>query len=158
MHAYKKSFREKAVTPNDCIYLWRGVIFLFLFDRLKEHWLIGLSDATFNEQRGRTIGGKLAWSSFCRTELMKPLWIKLKCGVYLRSCVERIHCTGNNYSNICPNQGCKGSIVSLCNAVKLLLMILSGNNLNFSRIITSWTLDLDILKKGTLKDFSFFVW
>lgn len=60
--------------------------FLFLFDRLKEHWLIGLSDATFNEQLGRTIGGKLAWSSFCRTELMKPLWIELKCALYLLMC------------------------------------------------------------------------
>ena len=120
--------------------------FLFLFDRLKEHWLIGLSDATFNEQRGRTFGGKLAWSSFCRTELMKPLWIWLKCAVYLCSCIERIHHTGNNYFNICLNQRCKSSILSPCNATKLPLIILSSNNetLALSLHLQHWTL---ILKK-----------
>lgn len=101
--------------------------FLFLSDRLKEYWLIGLSDATFNEQRGRTVGGKLAWSSFCRTELMKPLWIKLKCAIYPCSCAVRIPHTSSTRSNICPNWGCKGSTVSPCKA-RLPLMRLSGTN------------------------------
>lgn len=83
MHEYKKTFRE--YYPLMTISMYKGeraFIFFFPFDRWKEHWLIGLSDASSNEQLALTVGGKLAWSSFCRTELMKPLWIKLKCAMY----------------------------------------------------------------------------
>lgn len=75
--------KEKHVKTNlDPLMTVFLLLLLFLFDGLKEHWLIGLSDATFNEQQGQTIGGKLAWCSFCRAELMKARRIKLKCALY----------------------------------------------------------------------------
>lgn len=130
-HTRKKIFREKK--PWILWWLCPSVkgkaqyyfFFFFLFDRLKEHWLIGLSDATFNEQRGRTVGGKLAWSSFCRTELMKPLWIKagVCCGSWLMCSSNTSHFTKKMFYE---NQEWKGSPVSLCNAIKLPLMWLSG--------------------------------
>lgn len=101
-------------------------VFLSLFDGLKERWLIAPCDATFNEQLGRTIGGKLAWCSFCRTELMKPRWIKPKCALYLGSGAVRMPHKYSNYSNICP--GCKGSIVSLYKRVQVPLMRLWCTN------------------------------
>lgn len=122
--------KKKTEFSDDCVCLWREkrciiIFFFFLFDRLKEHWLIGLSDATFNEQRGRTVGGKLAWSSFCRTELMKPLWIKagVCCGSWLMCSSNTSHFTKKMFYE---NQEWKGSPVSLCNAIKLPLMRLSG--------------------------------
>lgn len=99
----RKTYKDKLASSNDCL------LFLFLFDGLKEHWLIGLSDATFNEQQGRTIGGKLAWCSFCKAELMKARWIRLKCALYLCSGAAWVPHNHSKYSNICP--GCKGFIV-----------------------------------------------
>lgn len=43
--------------------------FLCLFDRLKERWLIGLSDATFNEQRGQTVGGQISLILFLQNRI-----------------------------------------------------------------------------------------
>lgn len=131
-HTRKKIFREKKTLNSQMtVSVCEGksavlFFFFFLFDRLKEHWLIGLSDATFNEQRGRTVGGKLAWSSFCRTELMKPLWIKagVCCGSLLMCSSNTSHFTKKKM--FYENQEWKGSPVSLCNAIKLPLMWLSG--------------------------------
>lgn len=113
----QKYNREEHVKPKQSP-LMTG--FLFLFDGLKEHWLIGLSDATFNEQQGRTVGGKLAWCFFCRTELMKPRWIKLTCELYLCSGAVWMPHNYSSYSNICP--GCKGSTVSSHNSAQPPLM------------------------------------
>ena len=65
-------------------------------------WLIGLWDFTFNEQWGQTIGGKLAWSSFCRTELMKPQRITLKCAMYPCPCEGKIGLLVSAYSKWLP--------------------------------------------------------
>lgn len=47
----------------------RTFVFLFLFDRLKKRWLIGLSDATFNEQRGQTVGGQISLILFLQNRI-----------------------------------------------------------------------------------------
>lgn len=65
-HLEKKQYPLTTESINDGKHTF---IFLFLSDRLKERWLIGLSDAAFNEQRGQTVGGQISLILFLQNRI-----------------------------------------------------------------------------------------